>query len=44
MYYFDKNKWIEKYSEKLTQEEVNYIIDILKTALENLDLIPEKVW
>jgi len=44
MWVFENNKWVEKYSEKLTKQEAKFITSVLEKALTDLDLYPEKVW
>jgi len=44
MWVFENNKWVEKYSEKLTEQEAKFITSVLEKALTDLDLYPEKVW
>ncbi len=44
MYFYDKGKYILKYAEDLSDEEVNFIENILNKAIKNLNLKPKKVW
>jgi len=44
MFYFDEGKYVRKYAEFLSDDEVSYIFDVFNKALKELNLIPEKVW
>jgi hypothetical protein len=44
MYYYDDGEWKRKYAEFLSQKEVDYIFEIFNKALEELNLMPAKVW
>jgi len=44
MYYFKNNTWNMKYSQDLSNQEVEKIENILNKAIIDLDLKPEKIW
>ena len=44
MYYYQNNEWNLKYSEDLSNDQVDKIESILNNAIIELELKPEKVW
>lgn len=44
MYVYEKWEWVKKYSLDFTLEERKYIIDVLQSAIQDLDLKPDQIW